>query len=416
MDAEDLGHFGIAPQGLKTSAQFSKVKPAAEEARKRKREEFSEASAIPGDPVELDELFRPVTETVGVNLLKGMGWRQGQGVGPRLSARQKARQAAANQRMFGCPLPASQQDKAENEEDDGDIDPKYRAFLFAPDDVPQFLANPKNNLFGIGYSGLEKPAMFGGGGHINLFEDPSQPSRTSRPQPGGGLAMRGKKSGRAIKFTGQAFGVGAYEEDDDDIYARDDINRYDFALDDVGGAGKGGREKRKSRWGDPKAGVEAVAECIEGFHISKSGSAIKKKFFAAPELPKGFAPRAGARKSRFDADSREQLNTTNPTPAQRQRALALPKEEEGGARKEPMQSDEQIRKLLAAASSAPSGELGSFRPFERDAEKQRRYEKFVVCARNGRADALPLLQPKTMTEWERERERVEFERASVLFR
>ena len=126
MDAEDLGHFGIAPQGLKTSAQFSKVKPAAEEARKRKREEFSEASAIPGDPVELDELFRPVTETVGVNLLKGMGWRQGQGVGPRLSARQKARQAAANQRMFGCPLPASQQDKAESDEDDGDIDPKYR--------------------------------------------------------------------------------------------------------------------------------------------------------------------------------------------------------------------------------------------------------------------------------------------------
>ena len=38
--------------------------------------------------------------------------------------------------------------------------------------------------------------------------------------------MRGKKSGRAIKFTGQAFGVGAYEEDDDDIYARDDINRF----------------------------------------------------------------------------------------------------------------------------------------------------------------------------------------------
>ena len=61
------------------------------------------------------------------------------------------------------------------------------------------------------------------------------------------------------------------------------------------------------------------------------------------ELPKGFVPRAGARKSRFDADSREeQLKTTNPTPAQRQRALALPKEEDS-ARKEPTQSDEQIR-------------------------------------------------------------------------
>ena len=75
-----------------------------------------------------------------------------------------------------------------------------------------------------------------------------------------------------------------------------------------------------------------------------------------------------------------------------------------------------LRKLLATASSTPSGELGSFQPFERDADKQKRYEKYVVCAKNGRADALPLLQPKTMTEWERERERVEFERASVLFR
>lgn len=43
-------------------------------------------------------------------------------------------------------------------------------------------------------------------------------------------------------------------------------------------------------------------------------------------VPKGFIPRAGARKSRFEADSREELKTTNPTPAQRQRALALPKD------------------------------------------------------------------------------------------
>ena len=63
------------------------------------------------------------------------------------------------------------------------------------------------------------------------------------------------------------------------------------------------------------------------------------------ELPKGFIPRAGARKSRFDADSREELKTTNPTPAQRQRALALPKDGDGTAtkKKEPTQSDEQIR-------------------------------------------------------------------------
>ena len=122
--------------------------------------------------------------------------------------------------------------------------------------------------------------------------------------------------------------MGAYEEDDDDIYARDDINRYDFELDER--EKRDPREKRKSRWGDAKVGLEGLTQCIEGFRISKSKSAVKKKFFAAPELPKSFVPRAGARKSRFEADSREELKTTNPTPEQRQRALALPKDNGGG--------------------------------------------------------------------------------------
>ena len=37
---------------------------------------------------------------------------------------------------------------------------------------------------------------------------------------------------------------------------------------------------------------------------------------------------------------------------------------------------------------------------------QTRYEKFLVCVKNNRSDALHILQPKAMTEWERERERV----------
>lgn len=48
-------------------------------------------------------------------------------------------------------------------------------------------------------------------------------------------------------------------------------------------------------------------------------------------------------------------------------------------------------------------------------EKQLRYEKYLVCVKNNRGDALRLLQPKLMTEWERDRERVEFERAAILY-
>ena len=39
-----------------------------------------------------------------------------------------------------------------------------------------------------------------------------------------------------------------------------------------------------------------------------------------------------------------------------------------------------------------------------------------MCIQNNRRDALKILQPKTMTEWERERERVEFERAAHLYK
>ena len=46
---------------------------------------------------------------------------------------------------------------------------------------------------------------------------------------------------------------------------------------------------------------------------------------------------------------------------------------------------------------------------------QTRYEKFLVCVKNNRSDALHILQPKAMTEWERERERVRNRVFSVWF-
>lgn len=410
MDAEDLGEYGIAPQGIKTSAQFKKPNSAEEEARNRKRRRDAENDIIPGQPVAFDELFRPVTDTVGVRLLRNMGWRPGQGIGPRLTKKQKEKQAAANKRMFGCPLPPSQikdknaEESSDDEEDE--LDAKYRAFLFAPDDVPEFVAKPKDNLFGIGYSGLDRSTL---SSHINLFEDPQMQK---------GITMKGAKSNRKIKFSGQAFGVGAYEEDDEDIYNRDDMSRYDFEL--AEGDGEGGRrkgERKKSRWSEEVAAN--IAKLIEGFRISKSTSAIRKKFFSTPDLPRGFVPRGGVKKSRFTPDSSEKpLQTTNPTPAQREKVLALPKDDKPAEPKKPTKSDDQIMKLLAASANAPEAiEFGdSFRPFARDPEKQKRYDKFLVCAKNGRSDALFLLQPATMTEWEKEAEGVAFERAAIMFR
>ena len=48
----------------------------------------------------------------------------------------------------------------------------------------------------------------------------------------------------------------------------------------------------------------------------------------------------------------------------------------------------------------------SFQPFSRDADKQFRFDAFNVLKKSGRIGEFELLQPETMTEWERQRENV----------
>ncbi len=38
------------------------------------------------------------------------------------------------------------------------------------------------------------------------------------------------KNRKGLKISGQAFGIGAYEEEDEDIYGKDDMSNYDFSL------------------------------------------------------------------------------------------------------------------------------------------------------------------------------------------
>ena len=90
------------------------------------------------------------------------------------------------------------------------------------------------------------------------------------------------------------------------------------------------------------------------------------------------------------------------------------KEENPEIKEEPAEEETTIPDFI---SNPPNPMLHSgFKPFEKNPEKQTRYEQFLVCIDNNRREALKLLQPKTMTEWERERERVEFERAAHLYK
>jgi len=82
MDEEDMGEFGIAPKRITTKEEFLSQERELQSRRKRLIVSDDSQGSIPGESM-LQDLVLPVKMSVGVNLLKKMGWKEGQGVGPR---------------------------------------------------------------------------------------------------------------------------------------------------------------------------------------------------------------------------------------------------------------------------------------------------------------------------------------------
>lgn len=147
MDDEDMGEFGIAPKRITTKEEF--LSQGSELQNRRKRVVTSEGSEgiIPGGPL-LQDLVVPVKMSVGVELLKKMGWKEGQGVGPR--------ERRTKKKVYGCSLPSdlsSSQTAAGNDDDEEDI--FAVGLLFAPKDVDVFTFTVKDDKHGLGYRGLD---------------------------------------------------------------------------------------------------------------------------------------------------------------------------------------------------------------------------------------------------------------------
>lgn len=74
-------------------------------------------------------------ETVGIMLLKKMGWRPGQGIGSRLTKKEKAKIKKRNERMKNLQQ-ISRKASSENSSEDSEDD--YENVTFAPDDYEPF--------------------------------------------------------------------------------------------------------------------------------------------------------------------------------------------------------------------------------------------------------------------------------------
>ncbi|KAL4775026.1 hypothetical protein BDW60DRAFT_214910 [Aspergillus nidulans var. acristatus] len=138
----------------------------------------------------LMDIFRTSGETVGVKLLKKMGWREGQGIGPKV--RRKA-------------------DLGDGKAGPGDADKTY---LFAPENPPMVAFLRKNDYKGLGFGG---EARLG-----SRQEEGEKPDEDDDPFFGRRLNAGKLNRSKAQKPRRGAFGVGVLNDtgsDDEDPYS-----------------------------------------------------------------------------------------------------------------------------------------------------------------------------------------------------
>ncbi|XP_022605967.1 G patch domain-containing protein 1 [Seriola dumerili] len=288
MDEEDFSEHGIAPREITTSQEFSSSR--RDEAREKARAVNAQTALIPGDTL-LEELIAPARSSIGVELLRRMGWKEGQGVGPRVKRKPRRQQTESYNtshdaaRLYGCALPPA---GSEDSEDDDDDDFAPENVTFAPKDVTPVDFNPRLGVQGLGYRGLDPGlALLGqrAAEHIDLFK----PQSETRSRLFGDTQRRSRRGGVA----GQAFGVGALEDDDDeDVYHRDSMSRYDREL--------GGEEPGDGLYGwtapqqytkkrDKSKDASYLGKILEGFTLAQK-PAEEKTIFPPPALPRDYRP------------------------------------------------------------------------------------------------------------------------------
>lgn len=277
----------------------------------------------------------------------------------------------------------------------------------------------------------------------------------------------------------QAFGVGALEEEDDDIYATETLSKYDTVLkDEEPGDGLYGwtAPKQYRSQKEPERDLRYVGKILEGFSLA-SKPLSSKKIYPPPQLPRDYRPvhyfrpvvaatsqnahllqvlseSSGKAGEATGTRSRHQLNASKrgallgemPVPGSSTSVLEFLSQKDRERIKETKQATDldlkaaqaKARSLAQAASSSraqtPTPDLASsrwhlaagggtaatarasnFKPFAKDPEKQRRYEEFLALMKKGQKDALERCLDPSMTEWERSREREEFARAAQLY-
>ncbi|XP_019510020.1 PREDICTED: G patch domain-containing protein 1 [Hipposideros armiger] len=227
--------------------------------------------------------FGALKLSVGFELLRKMGWKEGQGIGPRVKRKPRQQKPDPGVKIYGCALPPGGSEGSEDE--DNDYLPEN--VTFAPKDVMPVDFTPKDNVHGLAYKGLDP--------HQALFGTSEEPFNLFCGGPAGTsnlLGDIGVNKGRKLGISGQAFGVGALEEEDDDIYATETLSKYDTILkDEEPGDGLYGwtAPKQYQSQKETEKALRYVGKILDGFSLA-SKPLSSKKIYPPPELPRDYRP------------------------------------------------------------------------------------------------------------------------------
>ncbi|KAG7094176.1 hypothetical protein E1B28_007785 [Marasmius oreades] len=267
MDEEDLQEIQESRKLVDTTDEMDLTGGTqAELSRRGGAEEETETDAM---ATALQAVVLPPTkDSAGARILKKMGWRLGQGIGPRVTLRQRRLQdlqAATGRIVTGEDLDLSLDDEEANKH------------TYAPRDTPVLIVDRKDNFHGLGY----------------------RPGTSLNESLGGQKASSAGRSGPGISA---GFGLGALndaDEDDLDVYDTGSSHRTRLAYDAIDADGDDritiGAKGDLSRCPlniKPTTGTETFRDgtlVLPGFMLYDKPVA-EDKWFPLPDIPKGWQP------------------------------------------------------------------------------------------------------------------------------
>ncbi|XP_024524173.1 G patch domain-containing protein TGH homolog isoform X1 [Selaginella moellendorffii] len=220
-----------------------------------------------------DEIIVPPTDSIGVKLLRKMGWRHGRGIGPKhIAASSEVKREGRKAMLALASAGSSSQDAGPSLEDSETAEEQLD---LPPTSVPDFVRKIKDNVHGLGFDPFQSAPEFRHAKDYRLDDDKDKVKRrTLRPN--------------AVTMS-KGFGIGALEEmgdEDEDVYATgphpEMMVLEDEELERL--------EKIERKAPRPRLPTVAVGkDALPGFKLA-SENTYQAEWFHPPVVPPDYVP------------------------------------------------------------------------------------------------------------------------------